>query len=98
VELQLIVHAPTGAGTGNTPPVSPPQGNPGGTCSLVEEGEQVEVVEHRQQVEYDGALVAGAGGAGTDTTPILGSPGLPNSGVYAGGGANGSRCPTVEDQ
>jgi hypothetical protein len=32
----------------------------------------------------------GAGGAGTDSTPIFG-PGLPNSGVYAGGGGGGSQ-------
>jgi hypothetical protein len=34
---------------------------------------------------------AGPGGPGSDVSPIFG-PGLPNSGVYAGGGSGGGFC------
>jgi hypothetical protein len=38
-----------------------------------------------------------AGGAGSDVTPIFG-PGLPNSGVYAGGGGGGTKMMVRVDQ
>ena len=77
-------------GSGNTPPVSPPQGNPGGagatdsaTFTTGGGGGGASAVGSNAVTS-----TAGAGGAGTDVSSIFG-PGLPNSGVYAGGGGGG---------
>jgi hypothetical protein len=84
-------------GTGNTPPVSPPQGNSGGTSTPSPSGRAGGGGGGASAIGTDGAgtstptNVGGNGGAGTDVTPIFG-PGLPNSGVYAGGGGGGSGC------
>jgi hypothetical protein len=69
-----------GTGSGNTPPVSPPQGNPGGNAGTAP--------------AYGSGGGGGAGAAGTAGTPSTGGPGgvgLPNSITgspvfYAGGG------------
>ena len=66
-------------GTGNTPPVSPPQGNNGGagtrstsSCTaLVEVVLQAGAVQ--EELTVNPAPQAGAGGAGA-TTSITGSP------------------------
>jgi hypothetical protein len=73
---------PTSHGIGNTPPVSPPQGNPGGIRTAGDGGKG-----------GGGATAAGAGPTGTDggdggagaTTSISFSPT-----AYAGGGGGGS--------
>ena len=79
-------NANSGFGSGNTPPVSPSQGNPGGTG---------QVQEHIRLMEGGGGGAGGAngwnletirwwyGGAGAATTSITGSP------VTRGGGGGG---------
>jgi hypothetical protein len=80
----------TSGGAGNTPPVSPPQGNPGnGRRSSKLELEVVEVLDLQLQVELMvHLLLEDQGLAGTNLTSIF--TGLPNSGVYAGGGGGGT--------
>ena len=79
----------TTVGSGNTPPVSPPQGNPGGAVPTAVEGA--------------GSGGGGAGGAGANATGGQPAPGAQGgSGVnstisnsdtnYAGGGGGGGRC------
>ena len=84
---------PNTGGTGNTPPVSPPQGNNGGPggpsvfgpgCARSGGGGGASVAGTA------GALIscnacAGKGGDGVDVS--LDFPGTPNCGTYAGGGA-----------
>jgi hypothetical protein len=83
---------PATGGAGNTPPVSPPQGNPGGNYTLQPGG--------KGATGGGGATTAGScapggpirfgttGGAGKDVSTNY--PGQPNSGVYAGGGGGGA--------
>jgi hypothetical protein len=61
-------------GAGNTPPVSPPQGNNGGICRLCTPN-MVEVVEEEQQLRrsWNPCKTGGAGGAGSATTSISGT-------------------------
>jgi len=84
---------PHSGGAGNQPPVSPPQGNPGGAYNITSYSCQ-------GSSGGGGASTAGtakpqcggapgtAGGNGTDVSPNY--PGQPNSGVYAGGGGGGA--------
>ena len=83
---------PATGGAGNTPPVSPSQGNPGGDFTIHPGG--------NGSTGGGGATTAGAdeptgptkhgsaGGAGKDVSPNY--PGQPNSGIYAGGGGGGA--------
>jgi hypothetical protein len=66
-------------GAGNTPPVSPPQGNPGGFFNISGYTGQGNNCEGRPGTD---------GGAGKDVSTNY--PGQPNSGVYAGGGGGGA--------
>jgi hypothetical protein len=80
-------------GAGNTPPVSPPQGNPGGFYNI-------SGYTGQGSTGGGGATTAGgqknncegrpgtAGGAGKDVSSNY--PGQPNSSVYAGGGGGGA--------
>jgi hypothetical protein len=80
-------------GVGNTPPVSPPQGNPGGFYNI-------SGYTGQGSTGGGGATTAGGqknncegvpgtdGGAGKDVSTNY--PGQPNSGVYAGGGGGGA--------
>jgi len=84
---------PDPGGVGNTPPVSPPQGNPGGAYNITSYSDQ-------GSTGGGGATTAGgpkgqgdgapgtAGGNGKDVSTNY--PGQPNSGVYAGGGGGGA--------
>ena len=72
-----------GAGAGNTPPVSPPQGNPGGTGAPAGGGGGGGGGATAVGANSPAANSAGAGGAGA-TTNIIGSPT-----AYAGGGGGG---------
>jgi len=80
---------PFAGGTGNTPPVSPSQGNNGGTARGGGGGAGAAGASGPVP---PGGDAAGVGGAGLDVTPTFG-PGLPNSGVYAGGGGGSSSGP-----
>jgi len=85
---------PITGGVGNTPPVSPPQGNPGGSGSVnpgfaVASGGGGATAAGTNIAMSGGTYVSGPGGAGTNVSPTFG-PGLPNSGVYAGGGGGGA--------
>jgi len=75
-------------GAGNTPPVSPPQGNPGGTAG-----------PHSYPIEYTGAGGGGSGGSGSPAVNVkdggAGGNGTANSitgspVTYAGGGGGGA--------
>ena len=73
---------PTNKGTGNTPPVSPPQGNPGG---------------NGRYCGPDGSTNSGGGGggagaAGSDATSEVGGAGGSGAGLPAGFGSNGEPC------
>jgi len=94
---------PKAGGAGNTPPVSPPQGNAGGTstgtgpggplCAAASGGGGGGAVG-TDALGPGSSSVAGPGGAGGDVTPIFGaSPKpfyAPTNGVYAGGGGGGA--------
>jgi len=85
---------PITGGVGNTPPVSPPQGNPGGSGSVnpgfaVASGGGGATAAGTNIAMSGGTYVSGPGGAGTNVSPTFG-PGLPNSGIYAGGGGGGA--------
>jgi len=74
--------AATCAGAGNTPPVSPPQGNPGGTG-----------IGHPSEPSRRGGGGGGAGGAGTAATqPAGGSNG--GAGVTTGAKSSPATTPT----
>jgi hypothetical protein len=86
------------AGTGNTPPVSPPQGNPGGTFSYGGSP------PNGCGGAGGGATAAGGNSVGNNTTAGGAGAGVPNafgtSGqncgsnyYFAGGGGGGSRAP-----
>ena len=84
---------PGSAGTGNTPPVTPPQGNPGGSSPPALGGRG-----GGGGGSSAAGATAGAGGAGTDVTPIFGAApqpfyiangpnaGVSAPGIFAGGG------------
>ena len=85
---------PTAGGAGNTPPVSPPQGNPGGQGSSV---------DNTGSGGGGGATAAGAvGGPGAPSSGLCGKGGNGGAGAttvitgspvgYAGGGGGGSGC------
>jgi len=81
---------PTGnQGAGNTPPVSPPQGNPGGNSTGAPVGlDSAGGGGGATATGSNGSpSTAGSGGAGA-TTSISGSPT-----TYAGGGGGGKRSP-----
>jgi hypothetical protein len=81
-------------GTGNTPPVSPPQGNPGGSSTTGGRGGG----GGGSSTAGVGGASSGAGGSGTDVTPIFGAApksfyiadgpnaGPSSGGIFAGGG------------
>jgi len=79
---------PATAGTGNTPPVSPSQGNPGGTSGGSPYGAGGGGGATAAGTNSGPAAVSGPGGAGA-TTSITGSPV-----AYAGGGGGGGRNPS----
>jgi hypothetical protein len=84
---------PDPGGVGNTPPVSPPQGNPGGAYNICgyscqgSTGGGGATTAGTAKGQSDGAPGT-AGGNGTDVSSNY--PGQPNSGVYAGGGGGGA--------
>jgi len=84
---------PDPGGVGNTPPVSPPQGNPGGAYNICgyscqgSTGGGGATTAGVPKGQGDGAPGT-AGGNGTDVSSNY--PGQPNSGVYAGGGGGGA--------
>ena len=84
---------PDPGGVGNTPPVSPPQGNPGGAYNITSYSCQGSTggggasTAGTAKGQSDGAPGT-AGGNGTDVSTNY--PGQPNSGVYAGGGGGGA--------
>jgi len=81
-------------GTGNTPPVSPPQGNPGGASTTPGRGGG----GGGSSTAGQGGNPGGIGGSGTDVTPIFGAApksfyiadgpnaGPSSGGIFAGGG------------
>ena len=90
---QNPVGAPGTAGSGNTPPVSPPQGNPGGTgwtpYGYPYSGGGGGGASASGTIAPGGGT-GGPGGAGSPITSIFGSSPQPfygpTNGVYAGGG------------
>jgi len=84
---------PDPGGVGNTPPVSPPQGNPGGAYNITSyscqgsTGGGGATTAGTAKGQGDGAPGT-AGGNGKDVSTNY--PGQPNSGVYAGGGGGGA--------
>jgi len=84
---------PYSAGSGNQPPVSPPQGNPGGTGNTFPTPQFLG--GGGGGASASGTPNAGAGGAGSPVTSIFGAAPQPfygpTNGVYAGGGG-GSGC------
>jgi len=83
--------APTfgAGGTGNTPPVSPPQGNNGGPGSNNTPGGGGGGHSAVGGTATPGSGNAGDGGAGTNFSPSFPGFSLPNCGTYAGGGGGG---------
>jgi hypothetical protein len=97
-------------GTGNTPPVSPPQGNSGGTGAAPNSptdtdtrgsgggGGASAVGGNAVTGSFPGCGSGGDGGAGSPITAIFGCAPKPfygpTSGVYAGGGGGGTRVGT----
>jgi hypothetical protein len=92
---------PVGGGAGNTPPVSPPQGNPGGNGLSVTEGTgggggAGATGQHGQP------SVGGNGGSGSfladtfigPTAPSYGTPGPVGSTRYFAGGGGGAKYPS----
>ena len=83
-------------GAGNTPPVSPSQGNPGGNGAFVQcsayggGGGGGHTSAGSNATAPPGNAQGGSGGAGTNVSPLFPSFSLPNSGVYAGGGGGGT--------
>ncbi len=84
---------PDPGGVGNTPPVSPPQGNNGGAYNITSyscqgsTGGGGATTAGTAKGQGDGAPGT-AGGNGKDISTNY--PGQPNSGVYAGGGGGGA--------
>jgi len=97
-------------GSGNTPPVSPSQGNNGGTGSNANSptstdtrgsgggGGASAVGGNAVTGSYPGSGSGGDGGAGGNAAPIFGSNPQPfygpTNGIYAGGGGGGTRVGT----
>jgi len=86
------------AGTGNTPPVSPPQGNQGGmgydsitTNSQSGGGGGAMAVGSSARGPGNGANTGGAGGVGAGLPSDFGANGVPSGGYryYSGGGGGG---------
>src|SRR6056300_1596535 len=84
-------------GTGNTPPVSPPQGQPGGSVttpgagytSAGGGGATVAGATPSSEFGTGGSDGAGGAGAGTNINPVTGESGPGCLQYYAGGGAGG---------
>jgi len=89
-------------GAGNSPPVSPPQGNPGGTSTQgarrggggggagAPGGTATGGAGSANSISGSPVTYAGGGGGGTE-----GVPGSPYAGGAGGGGAGGNRCITA---
>ena len=79
-------------GAGNTPPVSPSQGNPGGNGAYVQcsayagGGGGGHTSAGSNATAPPSNAQGGPGGAGTNVSPFFPGFSLPNSGTYAGGG------------
>ena len=84
---------PSYVGAGNTPPVSPPQGNPGGTSTTDNDGSGGGGAGAKAPDNPPGPCAAGGGGAGAGIPTAFGSNGEPCGSFryYAGGGAGGAR-------
>ena len=84
---------PTSVGSGNTPPVSPPQGNPGGGWSSPYCGGGGGGATSSGSTAVDGA--PGGNGAGTaiNPSPTIGTPGPSPTLRYFAGGGGASRTP-----
>jgi hypothetical protein len=84
---------PSFVGAGNTPPVSPPQGNPGGTKTTDNDGSGGGGAGAKAPDNPPGTCAAGGGGAGAGIPTAFGCNGetCGSFQYYAGGGAGGAR-------
>ena len=85
-------------GTGNTPPVSPPQGNPGGNSTnppnnLAGGGGGGADAAGSNGSNPPSGGVGGPGGTGRDLSPVFGTSFGAQSGFFGGGGGGGGGNP-----